>query len=141
MARKDDVHYLKGSHGVLPIQGDDKVARKLAMIFEVRCMGVPVMEAARRYGYTIPRYYQVHTSYMTEGTEGLVDKKPGPKGNSIRTAEVVNQIIRHRFLDPDASPAVITQRLKQTGYSVSQRSVERTITEYGLQKKTPRVKS
>lgn len=141
MARKDNVHYLKGSHGVLPIHGEDKVGRKLAMIVEVRCMGVSVIEAAERYGYTSPRYYQVHASFMREGTQGLVDKKTGPKDNSVRTGEVVNQIIRHRFLDPDASPAVITQRLKQTGYSVSQRSVERTITEYGLQKKTPRVKS
>ncbi len=47
-----------------------------------------------------------------------------------------NQILRHRFLDPEATTAVITQKINQSGYIVSHRSVERTITEYGLQKKT-----
>ena len=40
-----------------------------------------------------------------------------------------------RFLDPEANSEVITQKLKQFGYSISQRSVERIIGEYGLQKK------
>jgi arginine repressor len=31
---------------------------------------------------------------------------------------------------------VIAQKLNQTGFKISQRSVERTITEYGIQKKT-----
>jgi arginine repressor len=52
---------------------------------------------------------------------------------------VVTQIIRHRFLDPEASSDVIAQKLRQTGIKVSQRTVERTITEYGLQKKTLQV--
>lgn len=48
---------------------------------------------------------------------------------------MVSQIIRLRFLDPKASAEVIAQKLRQTGVKVSVRSVERTITEYGLQKK------
>jgi hypothetical protein len=46
------------------------------------------------------------------------------------------QVIRHRFLDPQASPDVIAQKLRQTGFEISTRSVERVISEYGLQKKT-----
>jgi hypothetical protein len=45
-------------------------------------------------------------------------------------------VIRHRFLDPQISPEVIAQKLVQCGYPISTRSVERVISEYGLQKKT-----
>jgi hypothetical protein len=51
----------------------------------------------------------------------------------LRSAVVV---IRHRFLDPDATVDVIAQKLRQAGFSVSVRSVVRVIEEYGLQKKT-----
>jgi hypothetical protein len=54
----------------------------------------------------------------------------------VRTDEVVRQIIRHRFLDPDATVEVIAQKLGQAGLPVSIRSVVRVIEEYGLPKKT-----
>ena len=66
----------------------------------------------------------------------LMSKKKGPKTNYVRTENVVSQVIRHRFLDPDANAAVIAQKMKQTGIKVSQRSVERIIAEHGLQKKS-----
>jgi len=62
--------------------------------------------------------------------------KRGPKTHYRRTAEVVRQVIRHRFLDADASPEVIAQKLCQSGWEISIRSVQRVIEEYGLQKKT-----
>jgi len=70
-----------------------------------------------------------------EGSAGLKDKPQGPKSNYRRTKEIEKQILRHRFLDPEASSQVITQRMQQSGHAISQRSVERTINEYGLQKK------
>ena len=71
----------------------------------------------------------------------LQSQKRGPKTNYRQTAEVVRQVIRHRFLDGDASAEVIAQKLRQTGGTISNRSVERIIAEYGLQKKTPQVPS
>jgi len=64
-----------------------------------------------------------------------MDKKRGSDKKPVRTKELENQIIRMRFLDPLASTDVITQKLSQMSYNVSKRSVERTITDYGLQKK------
>jgi hypothetical protein len=49
---------------------------------------------------------------------------------------LVRQVIRYRFLDPEASADVIAQKLRQTGFVISTRSVERVIGDYGLQKKT-----
>lgn len=127
----------QGTKGSLPIKGGDTVGRKLAMLFEGTCLGVQHEDAAQRYGYSRQWYYQVLASFLERGSEGLVEQKRGPQRRSVRTRAVVHQIIRHRFLDPNASAGVITQKLRQSGCRVSKRSVERTITEYGLQKKTP----
>ena len=70
------------------------------------------------------------------GSTALSSKARGPKRNYRRTGELVRQVIRHRFLDPEASVEVIAQKLRQTEFAISTRSVERVIAEYGLQKKT-----
>ena len=64
------------------------------------------------------------------------NQKRGPKTNYVRTDEVERQVIRHRFLDPDATVDVIAQKLRQAGFPISTRSVDRVIEKYGLQKKT-----
>ena len=80
-------------------------------------------------------------AYLENGSAALEPKKRGPKTNYVRTENVVTQVIRHRFLDPDANCTVIAQKMKQTGIKVSQRSVERIVNEHGLQKKTLPVSS
>ena len=72
---------------------------------------------------------------MSPDSARLLGHRPGPKRNYVRTDEVVRQVIRHRFLDPDATVDVIAQKLRQAGFPVSTRSVVRVIKEYGLQKK------
>lgn len=63
-----------------------------------------------------------------------MDQKRGPVKNHIRNKHVEKQIIQLRFLDQTLSAAAITEKLNEIGIQISQRSVERTITEYGLQK-------
>ncbi len=125
-----------GPAGTLSILADDNTARKMAMLVEGKCFGLGPSKAAKKYGYTKQRYFQILHDYENGGTEALVDKKSGPKTNYRRTGLLENLVIRYRFLDPDSSAAVIAQKLKQDGYKVSTRSVERTITKYALQKKT-----
>ncbi|MDA3891792.1 MAG: helix-turn-helix domain-containing protein [Salinivirgaceae bacterium] len=112
----------------------DKLSIKIAMLFEGQCT-IGVYEAIKKYGYTEQRYYQLLKLFEQGGSDAIADKKPGSDKKPIRTKELENQIIRMRFLDPHASTDILTQKLCQMGYSVSKRSVERTITEYGLQKK------
>lgn len=126
----------EGPKGSLSINASDQVARKLAMLFEGQCIGLGATKAAEKYGYTRQRYYQVLNNFIESGSDALIPKKQGPKSKYVRTNDIVSQVIRHRFLDPTASAAVITQKLRQTNFKVSQRSVERIITENGLQKKT-----
>ena len=126
---------IEGIRGrVLEIDSDDSTAMKMAMLFEGTC-NLSVIEASEKYGYSLPRYFQLQKNFKEQGSTALINKKRGSDKQPIRTKEVVNQIIRLRFLDPFSSAGVISQKMKQNGYKVSTRSVERTITEYGLQKK------
>jgi hypothetical protein len=130
---------LVGEHGTLPLVQNDEVALKLAMLIEGQCEGLGPSEAARKYGYTKQRYFQLLHAYLDLGVAALLSKARGPKRNYRRTDELVRQVIRHCFLDPEASAEVIAQKLRQTDFTISTRSVERVIAEYGLQKKTLRL--
>jgi transposase len=116
------------------IDQNDSLSMKLSMLFEGHCT-IGVQEAIKKYGYTEQRYYQLLQKYQEGGAQALIDNKRGSDKQPVRTKEAVNQIIRLRFLDPFSSAGVIAQKLNQIGHKVSKRSVERTITEYGLQKK------
>jgi len=130
-------HALVGPGGVLSVPEDDEIARKLLMLIEGECEEAGPLQAARRFGYSKQRYFQLRAAFHQWGAIGLRSQKRGPKTNYRRTAEVVRQVIRHRFLDPDASPEGIAQKLRQSGWTISTRSVERVIAEYGVQKETP----
>jgi transposase len=130
-----------GPAGELPIGSQDLAGQRLAMLIEVKCYGRPPEEVARKYGYSLSRYYQLLRAYREGGVAALAGRKKGPRRNYVRTRVVENQILRFRFLDPKITPAVIAQRLNQRGFRVSQRSVERTLAEFTIQKKTAHLES
>jgi transposase len=125
-----------GPAGELPVLPDDLVVSRLAMLIEGQCEGIGAAKAADKFGLSKQRYFQLLKLYREQGSPGLLGHKTGPKRNYVRTDEVVRQIIRHRFLDPDATLDILAQKLRQAGFPVSTRSVVRVIEEYGLQKKT-----
>jgi transposase len=130
---------LQGPEGVLTVSQDDEITLKLAMLYEGHCEGLGPTAAAKKFGYTKQRYYQLLQAFSDKGAIALLSNKRGPKTNYRRTDEVVRQVIRHRFLDVEASAEVIAQKLQQGGWEISIRSVQRIIEVYGLQKKTLRV--
>ncbi len=136
-----DQHTLVGSAGSLLVPDDDEITRKLSMLIEGECEGLGPIKAAHKFRFSKQRYFQLRSAYCEHGASALRSQKRGPKGNYRRTEEVVRQIIRHRFLDPDASADVIAQKLRQGGLPISTRSVERVIEQFGLQKKTPSLPS
>ena len=129
---------LTGSAGSLVVLPHDEIILKLAMLFEGQCEGLGPTRAAAKFGYSKARYFQLLHLFEEHGALSLQSKPTGPKSNYRRTEEVVRQVIRHRFLDPEASPEVIAQKLQQTHHPLSIRSVHRVIADYGLQKKTLR---
>jgi len=133
---EQEIVFLDGPKGSIPIREDDEITLRLAMLFEGECEGIGATKAADKFGLTRQRYHQLLQQFKREGSEALRTRKRGPKSSYRRTDEVVRQIIRHRFLDPRMSPEVIAQKLVQCGYPIAVRSVERVISDYGLQKKT-----
>jgi hypothetical protein len=129
---------LTGPSGSLLIPADDEITLKLAMLFEGQCEGLGPTRAATKFGYSKARYFQLLHLLKDHGAQALRSQPTGPKSNYRRTDEIVRQVIRHRFLDPEASPEVIAQKLRQTQHPLSIRSVQRVIADYGLQKKTLR---
>ena len=135
---RNHVPSLTGTAGSLLVRPDDEITLKLAMLYEGQCEGLGPLEAARKFGYSKQRYFQLRDLFDEQGAIALLSKTTGPKSNYRRTDEVIRQIIRHRFLDPEGSPEVIAQKLSQTDHPISIRSVERVIADFGLQKKTLR---
>jgi hypothetical protein len=129
---------LVGPAGTLAVLPDDDITFKLAMLYEGECEPIGPIEAARKFGLSKQRYFQLLHVFRKEGALGLRRKLTGPKSNYRRTEQLVRQVIRHRFLDPDASAEVIAQKLRQSQQPISIRSVERIIADFGLQKKTLR---
>jgi len=127
---------LRGPGGSLDVPHQDELTRKFAMIIEGECEGLGPSAAAAKHGFSRQRYFQLRAAFLERGAAALLSNKRGPKTRSRRTDEAIRQIIRQRFLDPDASSDVIAQKLRQTGLPISTRSVERVIAEFGLQKKT-----
>jgi transposase len=127
---------LSGPQGQLLVPDQDDITPKLAMLFEAQCEGRRVSDTVQKFGYSKQRYYQLLHLFQEQGASALQNQKRGPKSNYRRTGENVRQIIRHRFLDPNASPEVIAQKMRQSDIQISTRSVERVIQDFGLQKKT-----
>jgi len=137
MARFDlKNHALVGKGGLLTVPANDEVTRKLAMLIEGECEGLGPSQAAQKFGFSKQRYFQLRAAFAQQGALALQSQKRGPKTHYRRTAEVIRQVIRYRFLDPDASAEVIAQKLCQSGWKISIRSVQRVIEDFGLQKKT-----
>jgi transposase len=124
-----------GPRGELIVPTVDEITPRLLMLIEGECQ-LGAAATAQRHGLTRQRYYQVLHLFEQQGALALLSQKRGPKTNYVRTDEVERQVIRHRFLDPDATADVIAQKLRQAGFAISTRSVARVIEKFGLQKKT-----
>jgi len=123
----DQKQTLVGPGGSLLVPPQDEITRKLAMLVEGECEGRGPLRAAEKFGYSKQRYFQLRQAFQERGALALQSRRRGPKSNYRRTEEVVRQVIRHRFLDPEASAQVIGQKLRQAGQPVSTRRVERVI--------------
>ncbi len=133
----DDLHFT-GPGGSLTVHPDDEISRRLAMLLAGECDGLGAVEAARRFQFSRQRYYQLRSLFQKHGASALAPEIRGPKTDYRRTDQAIRLVIRHRFLDPEASADVIAQKLRQLEHGISTRSVERIIADYGLQKKTLR---
>ena len=105
----------------------DAVQVKYEMVRKVRA-GAPVTEAAAAFGYSRPAYYAAAAALESSGLEGLVPARPGPRGASKLTEQILAWAEEQPAADPALRPAQLPDRIEQaSGVRVHPRSVEKAL--------------
>ncbi len=130
---------IRGPGGVLPIRPQDAAAVDLAMLVEGETSGRALDDVLAQYGRSRSTYYDKLRRFKESGLEGLLSRPPGPRSAWRRPLEVVRYIVTSRLRHPDRSALAIAESLAREGHPVSVRSVERTLAQFGLTRRTRRV--
>lgn len=131
-------HEIKGPGGSLPLRADDEAVVDLVMLIEGETSGRDLEEVLRQFSRSRSTYYEKLRRFRESGLEGLLARPPGPKGPWRRPLEVVRFVVTTRLRHPERSAAAIADELARLGHGVSIRSVERTLTQFGLTRSAPR---
>jgi transposase len=139
MTKRAQAHMIKGPGGVLALRPEDEAAADLVMLIEGETSGRPLDEVLAQYGRSRSTYYEKLRRFREGGLEGLLSRPPGPRSPWRRPLEVVRFIVTTRIRHPDRGAAAIAEELSRQGHTVSVRSVERTLTQFGLTRPAARV--
>jgi transposase len=102
------------------------------MLIDGETSGRPLEEVLSEFGRSRSTYYEKLRRLREQGLEGLLERPPGPRSSWRRPLEVVRFIVKARLGKPERSAAQIAEDLQRQGHTVSVRSVERTLTQFGL---------
>ncbi len=136
MVKRPSIREIHGPGGSLAINAADEAAIDLVMLIEGETSGKPLEQVLAEFGRSRSTYYEKLRRFHQEGVEGLFARPPGPRSAWRRPLEVVRFIVTSRLRDPTRSAASIVEDLERLGHRVSQRSVERTLTQFGLTRST-----
>ena len=138
LARRTVAQEIRGPGGVLPIGPKDEAAIDLVMLVAGETSGRPLEDVLRQFGRSRSTYYEKLRRFREGGLEGLLSRPPGPRSPWRRPIEVVRFIVTAKLRHPDRSAAAIAEELARLGHAVSVRSVERTLSQFGLTRVQPR---
>ena len=124
---------------MLPLRHDDEASTDLLMLIDGETSGRPLDDVLTEFGRSRSTYYEKLRRFRELGVEGLLMRPPGPRTSWRRPLEVVRFIVRARLNDPNRSAALIAGDLLRHGHAVSVRSVERTLSQFGLTRGPSRV--
>jgi transposase len=102
------------------------------MLLEGETSGRDLDEILREFDRSRSTYYEKLRRFREQGLEGLLPRPSGPRSAWRRPLEVVRFIVTARLRHPDRSAPAISEDLARLGHKVSVRSVERTLTQFGL---------
>ncbi len=107
----------------------DLVQVKYEMLRRVRIDGQSVSQAAHDFGFSRTAFYQAQSLLEQQGLQGLIPKRPGPKGAHKLGDEVMAFLERQQ---QDSNEVLRSEVLVQMigskfGFSVHPRSVERAL--------------
>jgi transposase len=109
----------------------DLVQVKYEMLRRVETDGKSVTEAAARFGFSRPSFYQAWSALEQHGLGGLVPHKRGPKQAHKLTDDVMAFIVDQRQKEPSVRPAELARLIREHfGTAVHPRSIERRLRRY-----------
>jgi transposase len=130
--KRTPAHEIRGPGGVLPLRAEDEAAIDLVMLIEGETSGRPLDDILQQYSRSRSTYYEKLRRFRESGLEGLLARPPGPRSAWRRPLEVVRFIVTTRLRHPERGAVTIAEDLGRLGHAVSVRSVERTLTQFGL---------
>ncbi|MBD3898195.1 IS481 family transposase [Halomonas sp. ML-15] len=104
---------------------EEKVARRKLSLLELAKDLQNVSKACKVMGYSRQQFYEIRRNYQTFGSEGLIDKLPGPRGphpNRVNE-EIETAILEHSLAFPTHGPVRVAQELALRGIQVSSTGV------------------
>ncbi len=131
-------HEIKGPGGTLQLRASDEAVVDLVMLIEGETSGRPLDEVLQQFGRSRSTYYEKLRRFREQGLEGLLSRPPGPRSPWRRPIEVVRYVVTTRLRHPERSAISIAEDLARLGHPVSVRSVERTLSQFGLTRPVPR---
>src|SRR5271157_3686204 len=104
----------------------DLVQVKYEMLRRVEKEGRSISEAATRFGFSRPSFYQAQAAIQAGGLARLVPRKRGPKQAHKLTAEVLEFLRETRQQNPSLRTLDLVSRIKERfDLIVHQRTIER----------------
>jgi transposase len=123
---------IRGPGGTLHVRPDDEAGADLAMLIAGETSGRPLATVLSEFGRSRSTYYEKLKRFREGGVAALLARPSGPRTAWRRPLEVVRFIVTCRLRDPTRTTAQIAEDLVRLGQVVSVRSVERTLTQFGL---------
>jgi transposase len=75
--------------------------------------GYPIARAASEFGLSRPTIYQARSQLKTEGLEGLLPRKRGPRAAHKLTAEVLRYLREQRAAEPQAPAGELAAQVRE----------------------------
>src|SRR5690606_7026894 len=100
-----------------------------------------VPKACRLMGYSRQQFYEIRRNYQTYGSQGLLDRLPGPRGphpNPV-SAEVEQAVLDYCLKEPTHGCLRVAQELALQGVTVSSMGVRGVWLRHDLQTKHERL--
>lgn len=98
-----------------------------------------IVGVCRRFGVSRQSFYTLQGKFKQEGTAGLLPNKPGPRGPSKLTAEVLEFVLQCLQADQKIALVEIKSQIQQKfGVSLHRRTIEKLCKELTLKKNSGR---
>ena len=106
----------------------DLVLVKYEMLRRVRIDGFSITEAATKFGFSRPAFYQAQANFEQKGLPGLIPKLPGPR-RAHKLSEAVMDFVESLLLEDKMLPTaeLVSAIEERFEVSVHPRSIERAI--------------